>query len=104
MKFLFVQDEHFDSGWCTMYGKSPALHYAKKYTRKLLGKIKRVFGGSDYSSDYSYSSSDDSDSDSDGETMGEKFSNAKENIAEKLRETKESAGLAFVRVKSFFQR
>jgi len=96
--------EHFDSGWCTMYGQSPTIFYAKTIGKQL---ISRALPFLELSSSVS-----DSESSEDeglggkiqelGEILAEKKEELKEDIADQWEVTKEKATDAFAKLKSFF--
>jgi len=109
--------DHYENSWCTQYGKSATLHYAKAVGRILVNSALPFLNVHSDSSYYS-----DSDSDSDGsdsgtigniigermaevkEEMGEKLSEAKEDFSEKWENTKEKATETLVRWKSLWDK
>jgi len=68
--------DHFDNSWCTQYGKSATLYYAKAVGKRLISSALPFL---------SVSSSYDSSSSEDEATLGEKF----ERVGEKMAEVKE---------------
>eukprot|EP01130_Rhizamoeba_saxonica_P006597 TRINITY_DN2625_c1_g2_i2.p1 TRINITY_DN2625_c1_g2~~TRINITY_DN2625_c1_g2_i2.p1 ORF type:complete len:349 (+),score=68.22 TRINITY_DN2625_c1_g2_i2:472-1518(+) len=92
---------HFDSGWCTMYGQNVSFHRAKKIGRKVFSTIlRRNYSSMSYSSSYTSSS----DEESIFNILEEKAEQAKEEIGERWEDTKGKVSFQFAKFRSMFDR
>jgi len=103
--------DHYDNSWCTQYGKSATLFYAKAVGKRLISSALPFLSVSS-----SYDSSSDEETLGDrfervGEKMAEvkeevneKLADVKEDLSERWQNTKEKASETFLRIKSLWDK